>query len=224
MKLLFLGTGAADWTQENEYGERRRFSSALIDEILLIDPNPQALSALADCNKDQSKIRYILNTHRHADHYCKETVKALQKTGARLIKLKAGKQKRLGRYEITAVKANHGTAKRAVHFFIRDGEKTLFYGLDGAWLSYEEWRKIVEYRPDFAVLDGTIGFVDGDERIFEHNDLHMVLEMKKTLSPFVKRFCISHLARTLHPSQKQTEESLKDENVLVAYDGMEIEI
>ena len=224
MKLLFLGTGAADWTQKNEYGEFRRFSSALIDNELLIDPNAQCLDALNAYGKQQKNVSYVLNTHAHADHYDKNAVKTLKKQGAKLLKMKAGDKKRVGRYEITALPANHGTCKHAVHFLISDGEKTIFYGLDGAWLTYEEWRAIVKVRPDFAVLDGTIGFIGGDERIFEHNDLSMVLEMQKTLSPFIQRFCVSHLARTLHPSQAEVQASLQKEHILVAYDGLEVEI
>ena len=38
MKILFLGTGAADWPAEKPAGckEFRRLSSALIDDVLLI--------------------------------------------------------------------------------------------------------------------------------------------------------------------------------------------
>ena len=224
MKLLFLGTGAADWTTKNEQGEFRRFSSALVDETLLIDPNAQALEALVAYGKKASDVRYIINTHPHADHFNKDVVKALKKQGAKFVKLQAGQIKRLGKYTISALPANHKTAKTAAHFLISDGEKTLFYGLDGAWLTYEEWRAITKAKPQFAVFDGTIGFVDGDERIFEHNNLPMVLEMKKTLSPYIERFCISHLARTLHPAQKEVESLLHKEDILVAYDGLEVEI
>ena len=45
---------------------------------------------------------------------------------------------------------------------ITDGERTLFYGLDGAWLLYDEVQAIKEYKPDFAVFDATIGDIDGD--------------------------------------------------------------
>ena len=42
MELLFLGTGAADWNiSKRVEGEFfRRFSSALVDGALLIDPGP----------------------------------------------------------------------------------------------------------------------------------------------------------------------------------------
>ena len=51
----------------------------------------------------------------------------------------------------------------------------------------------------------------------------MVLEMKKTLEPYIERFCISHLARTLHSSHEDVAENMKKYNVEVAYDGYETE-
>ena len=42
MRLIFLGTGAADWPLERipDCGEYRRLSAAVIDGTLLIDPGP----------------------------------------------------------------------------------------------------------------------------------------------------------------------------------------
>ena len=76
---------------------------------------------------------------------------------------------------------------------------------------------------DFAVIDGTVGFIDGDYRIFEHNNLNMVLEIAKSLNKYVKQFCINHMAMTLHTDHNTLENKMSEHNILVAYDGMEIE-
>jgi len=89
---------------------------------------------------------------------------------------------------------------------------------------FEEVQAIKEHKPDFAVFDATIGDIDGDYRIFEHNNLNMVIEMRKTLMPYIKQFCISHLARTLHDPQVKIEERMKPYDIIVAYDGLELEI
>ena len=84
MKLLFLGTGAADWdikSPERQEGFRR-YTSTLVDGSLLIDPGPCVLEALQTFGADRSKIKYIINTHSHSDHYNKETVESLEKDGA----------------------------------------------------------------------------------------------------------------------------------------------
>ncbi len=226
MKITFLGTGAADWTLADPATaqEMRRFSSALIDDVLLIDPGPHVMAGLSDCGKKPEDIKYVINTHKHSDHYNEETLAELSKTGAEFIEFAAGDEKVLGKYTVKAYYGNHSTAAATVHFIITDGEKTLFYGLDSAWLMYEEVKAIKEHKPDFAVLDATIGDVPGDYRIFEHNNLNMVLEMKKTLDPFVKKFCISHMAYTLHTDHATLAERMKEDGVFVAYDGAEVEV
>ena len=226
MKILFLGTGAADWPLEKKEGmtEFRRLSSALIDDVLLIDPGPQVLEALKAYGKDPKAVRYILNTHAHPDHYNAETVRALEDTGAAFVPFAAGDEKTVGKYTVSAYAGNHATCENTVHFILSDGERTLFYGLDGAWLLYDEVQAIKRHRPNLAVLDATIGDIDGDYRIFEHNNLNMVLEMQKTLSPFVGRFCISHMAMTLHTNHAALSEKMAKYNVLTACDGMETEV
>lgn len=233
MNILFLGTGAADWPRvrpEEIFGqgsskEFRRLSSALIDKQLLIDPGPQVIEALEEYSVDLSNIKFVINTHRHGDHFSEETLRILCENGARFVEFVPGDDIMLGKYQIRAYAGNHATCQSGtVHFIISDGEKTLFYGLDGAWLNYEEYKAIKEYRPDLAVLDCTIGHVDGDFRIFEHNNINMVLEMKKSLEKYVGRFCISHMARTLHDDQNTLSEELKRCDVLTAFDGFLTEI
>lgn len=225
MRIFFLGTGAADWkaADHREWVGYRRNASVLIDNVLLIDPGPCVPDALATFGKDAKGIRYILNTHRHKDHYSFDTFACLQ--GAAFHPLKAGEAVQLGRYRVTALAANHGTScGGAVHFLITDGEKTLFYGLDGAWLLYTEVAAIKEARPDLAVLDATVGEALGDYRVFEHNDLAMVRLLKAALAPYVKRFCISHMARTLHTSHEALVADMARDGIEVAFDGLEIEI
>ena len=225
MKLLFLGTGAADWPRDKKKctGEYRRNSAALLDEIILIDPGPGVLDAAGEYGVDLTKIKYILNTHRHSDHYNPLTVARLLRLGAEMIYLKADEEVQLDQYHIRALAANHGTCAEAVHFLIDDGKSRLFYGLDGAWLMYKEIQAIKECMVDYAVLDATVGFGEGDYRVFEHNNLYMVEQMKKSLEPHVKRFCISHMARTLHTDHQTLAAEMEKLGIETAYDGMTAE-
>ena len=52
----------------------------------------------------------------------------------------------------------------------------------------------------------------------------MVLEMKKSLENYIGKFCISHMARTLHTDHKNLSEKMKQCNIITAHDGLEIEI
>lgn len=221
MKITFLGTGAADWTSPKENAEEyRRYSSALIDDVLLIDPGPQVIDALFEHDINPERIKYIINTHNHSDHYCHETVKQLISLNAIFYDFSEGESKKIGNYTVNAYKGNHATSEKTVHFIIKDGPDTLFYGLDGAWLLYEEFEAIKEFKPDLVVLDATVGDVDGDYRIFEHNNLNMIVEIKKSLDPYVKKFCISHMARTLHTAHSELCKKMKKHDIIVAYDGL----
>lgn len=82
------------------------------------------------------------------------------------------------------------------------------------------------HRFDAMVFDCTVGDMD-DWRLFEHNTIPMLRMMIKEIRhrDMVKEngvLIASHLARTLHGTQEQTQESLKPLDMLVAYDGMKI--
>ena len=225
MKITFLGTGAADWSPKKpETGEHRWLSSALINDDLLIDPGPSVPDAIKRYNIDVKKIKYIIITHRHGDHFNEETLKMLCDSGAELVEFSAGEERKVGKYTVKALEANHPTCVPTVHYIIDDGEKRMFYGLDGAWLLMPEVDAIKESRVDLAVLDATIGNRPGDYRIFEHNNLKMVVEMKETLSKYVDRFVISHMARTLHDPHDILSAQMEKEGILTAFDGMVLDI
>ncbi len=226
MKIQFLGTGAADWpnNKDGTMKEFRRLSSVVIDDCLLIDPGPSVLEALKELDVDISCVKYILITHRHKDHFSKEAFDVFLSQGAVLVEIDAGETAEFGSYTVRGYTANHSTAENPLHYLISNGEKSLYYALDGAWLMYDEFVAIKEYHPDYMVLDATIGDVEGDWRIFEHNNLNMVREMKKTLDKYVGRFCISHMAKTLHESRHELKENMNKSDIDVAYDGMIVNI
>ena len=116
MKLQFLGTGAADWSPKKpETGEHRWLSSALINDDLLIDPGPSVPDAIKRYNIDVKKIKYIIITHRHGDHFNEETLKMLCDSGAELVEFSAGEERKVGKYTVKALQANHPTCNTTVH-------------------------------------------------------------------------------------------------------------
>lgn len=179
-------------------------------------------NAIKEFSVDIKKIKYILNTHNHRDHFNIDVKDFLVSQGAEFIKVNDEMEFKIGNYKIKAVKGHHRIP--TMHYFISDEKTRIFYGLDGAWLMYNEVQAIKEHMVDFAVLDGTIGFIDGDYRIFEHNNLNMVIEMKKSLKQYVKRFCISHMAYTLHSEHKTLVSEMEKYDIDVAFDGLEIEV
>lgn len=242
MKIQFLGTGAADWKGVGpDWPGYRYFSSALIDGVLLIDPGPDVFDSSERYGIDISGVKYIICTHCHADHYSPGTVKKLEAAGAVFAGIKAGETAVLGGYTVKAYAANHGTCDGAVHFLIGRGDKAIYYALDGAWLLYNEVDAIKAGRllvcgdgavagrktapgVDLIVLDATIGDVPGDYRIFEHNNLNMVREMKLTLGGACSKYVISHMALTLHGPHGELAEKMLRDGIVAAYDGLSIEI
>ena len=75
-----------------------------------------------------------------------------------------------------------------------------------------------------CVIISDDGKIDGDWRIFEHNNLNMVLEMKKSLNSNIKKYVISHMAYTLHTSHDELENEMKKHDIITAYDGLTIEL
>jgi len=221
MKLLFLGTGGANWGVEFESRPDffRRESSAVINNELLIDPGKDVLEALDTFHVDRKGVKYILNTHPHEDHLCKETLKALQTCGAEFIPFKVGETKTFGRYTVTAYKGNHA-AIPTTHFLVSDGEKELYYGLDGAWLMPDAFHTVIDRRVAAVVLDGTYGF-DTFGGIFEHNNMGMIVEMSAVLKQYVGKVYISHLSSKYHPSHEVLVKQMSEYGVDVAYDGLE---
>ena len=215
MKLTFLGTGAADWSRPAPNGERRRLCSTRIGESLLIDGTRQILDILTD----PEAITHIVYTHEHGDHFDRGLWESLPharhlapfageglESVEPLIPFEAGGMK------LTAVRGNHSVP--VCHYLVEDGEKTLYYALDSAWLAYGEYAFLRGKTLDGMVIDATIGDGhEGDYRVFEHNSLAMVRIMVDSLrATGILRenapVFVSHLAFTLHPSSDELRASL----------------
>lgn len=206
MKLTFLGTGAADW-DINVYDsmpEFRRFSSALVDDALLIDPGPHVFH-FADKNGTPDLlcgVRDIIVTHSHADHFCPETVARLCEgrdctiwcspecmkvlnaklgneaaLGIRFRSTEIGKTYDIGEYRVTPLRSNHFATPgeiTRVYLIEREG-RILFYGCDSAWLPTETWNFLREQPVNVMVMELTCGeLATYDWRIFEHNTPEML--------------------------------------------------
>ena len=231
MKIHFLGTGAADWKQEEANPSRdfRRFSSILIDDVLLIDPGPCIPEFIQTfhCPTLLNQCKHILVTHTHKDHYCQSTVNNLPQ--AIVQPMKTGDILESEQHIIYAYAAHHGTSADAVHYVIEskmDGKK-LFYGCDGAWFYYETAMALQRHKLDLMIFDCTIGDITGDYRIFEHNNIPMVVQMKETFrrQKCCNRFMVSHMARTLHPvSHDEAAAILAKYDMETAYDNMILEL
>lgn len=158
LKVLFLGTGAADWKGvPDERGEYRRLSSILVDDSILVDFTPTDEDMIPEgCNPE-----VIFYTHSHGDHfnvmsglriglktvYCSATwAKRCQEQydrAALKLGLKAPKVIGLSTQEevtvngvtFKALPANHYTGnleEQAIFFLMIKGDKRVLYATDTA--------------------------------------------------------------------------------------------
>lgn len=251
-EFLFLGTGAADWSMEHKAEFFRRNSAALLNGNLLIDCGPHIFD-FAESAKDEhlyDTVTDVIITHSHSDHFCRESVLRLAENK----KLRIGcdghirgiigehknidfvpfapyEARSMGDYKITPLLANHHVVCRgdecAFHYIIETcSGKSIFYGLDGAWMLRPSWEEMKKHKFNLMVLDCTVGDMS-DWRLFEHNTvpmLRMITEGIRAAGMLSEDGIIaaSHLARTLHAEREETERILSTLGMVTAYDGKKI--
>jgi phosphoribosyl 1,2-cyclic phosphate phosphodiesterase len=148
IKILFLGTGAADWpapnypaTIDTPSGTSRGFASVLIDAHILIDCGATVPDALHHFGADVNAITDILLTHTHADHWNINALQQLlaQRTSTNPINLRAhpsalsllpqilgvnecpvvvGQTVSLPKMKITVLEANHDVGPETALHFL----------------------------------------------------------------------------------------------------------
>lgn len=239
MIIKFLGTGAADWSSRHaDMPERRRYTSTLIDERLLIDQTELIKDSLSEIQG----VDALIYTHSHRDHFDIDFQKTIAPKAVYAEKSWAADANaepitpyvpfEAAGFEILPLPANHSTprlSEQPLIYLIKGNGKTLLYATDGAWLLNGAYHAILSHKPlDAAVFDGTVGDAfPNDWRVFEHNTLPMVRTMRRSLidmnalKPDAKVF-VTHLARTLHPSQTELEENEKrlGGELIICRDGM----
>lgn len=83
MRLSLLGTGSADgWPNpfctcascdaERSAGRSRTSTSALIDDVVLVDVGPGTAQAIRNAGRTLAEVEHVLITHGHADHLAPE--------------------------------------------------------------------------------------------------------------------------------------------------------
>lgn len=251
MELLFLGTGAADFLPSLTDTDRftvdkdiRRSTVTLLNREVLIDCGPHLMDELQIHHVDAKKIRHILITHPHSDHFNPDCLRTLaihhpihvwhsqdwklpQIEHVTEHPMQIGQRYRVGRFSVTPLAANHDAG--ALHFSICGDKKRVFYGCDGAWLLHDTYYYMRKKQYDCMILDATVGDYEGDYRMAEHNSIPMIRSMCKSLLRWEAmnadtKIVLDHLARTLHKSHADTCQRVAQDGYMVAFDGMVLEI
>lgn len=253
MKVLFIGTGAADWDLGTRVGDEffRRLTAVKINDDFMIDCSADTADFINHNSGALDAVGNVIITHTHSDHYSPVAITSLLKKDVRVwaepeaekmilrdmphlteSKLTIFKENSVGGYTVIPVPANHSVndeRQTPLSYIISHGDKTIFWGCDGAWIPNRSWHEMKKHRYDLIVLDGTLGEENGDYRIFEHNNLAMVKEIAYVIhsQKLLKqngRIFISHISRYSHKSHEELCRQLANVNVEVAFDGLEIEL
>jgi phosphoribosyl 1,2-cyclic phosphate phosphodiesterase len=131
-------------------------------------------------------------------------------------------------YEIIPVRANHSIHSDPVNYIISKDGKTLFYAHDTGYFEPKTWETLEKLgKPlDLITLDCTACILTGwvDYHLSFDTFLKVVDEMKKRNIVDDKTIIVAnHFSHNGKANYDKMVEVASKENVIVAYDGMEIE-
>jgi phosphoribosyl 1,2-cyclic phosphate phosphodiesterase len=163
-------------------------------------------------------VTRTLRSPRHRDR--------LEQAALEVTTVRAGQRFRSGRYQVTALPANHAGDQAALLYIIHDGTRKLFYATDSGPLWERAWRIVAREAPfDAVLMDETVGH----NQYHQHQGLETFLRDRQR---FVDegwlaedaRFVAFHFSHQSNPPHADLVDYFAPHGVIVAYDGMEMEI
>lgn len=228
--------------------DARRASCALLDDHFLIDCGPHCTDSLRIAGIDPASVTNIFFTHLHGDHFNPENVRRIAdakqeplniwvREDAVLPDLGNVAVHRMKLYEkydgadglsVTSVDANHDQAAFPQWLLFERNGKRFLYATDGGWFINAAYNFLRKSDLSLLVLDATCGDYVGDFRMGEHNSIPMIRLMLPSLRTVGMlgddtKIVLTHLAPSLHKPHRETVEIAKNDGLIVAYDGMQIE-
>lgn len=251
INLRFFGTGGlgAARVRNKLSKDYRRFSTLLIDEKIIIDPSEDIfefvesflLSGILD------NVFDVFITHSHLDSFSVSAIESLAKRGrirvyasaalseelsgiggVEFIEISPFSLHKIDGYSILALPANHATDnphETPLNFLIEAQGKTIFYGIDGAFIDAGAFRVLKEIKLDVAVLDFALGLADFSAESAYHNNLKSVITTREILlssgvATESTKFILSHIpSGKKNPTHDEIVAALAELPFTPAYDG-----
>ena len=242
---LLRKTDCADRFDKNA----RRASCMMIGENILIDCGMHVMDSLRIAKVDVSKITDIFVTHFHADHFNREYAEKIaegksspvrlwcrQDTNIQplknidIIKMEEGVYYHVApSLNALSVYANHEESVFPNHFLFNIDETKVLYATDGAWILGRAIQYLKKKNIDVYIVDATCGDYEGDYRVGEHNSIPMIRLMLPSLKTNGiindnTKVILTHIAPSLHKPHDETQEIVKADGMIVAYDGMTVDL
>ena len=251
ISLRFFGTGGlgAARVRNKLSKDYRRFSTLLIDEKILIDPSEDIfeftetfmLSGILDDVKD------VFITHSHLDSFSASAIETLAKrtkirvyasetlkdeitsiTNVEFVQIDPFSLQKIGAFSVLALPANHATdipREKTLNFLIESQGKSIFYGIDGAFIDADAFRVLREITLDVAVLDFALGLSEYSAESANHNNLSSVCTVRDILlasgvATDDTKFILSHIpSGKKNPTHDEVREAIAELPFTLAYDG-----
>lgn len=140
--------------------------------------------------------------------------------------VKRGDTFQAGELTVTALAANHMEPEKALLYCISDGEKGIFYAHDSGWYPEETWQALAGRNLDLVNFDCTFG---PKSNRYGHMGIPEVLEAREKLweigaiGPEAK-CVITHFSHNSGLLHQELEEHVAGTGLIVAYDGMVMEL
>jgi phosphoribosyl 1,2-cyclic phosphate phosphodiesterase len=130
--------------------------------------------------------------------------------------------------KIVPVLANHSAGKdeTPLNFIISDESSTIFYGLDSGWFLPESYEFIKNFKFDMVIVESTFGLASIDRQHFDFEKVKKAAELFQDDALLKENGFImaTHLSPHHSPLHDEAEAYFENENVEVAFDGMERKI
>lgn len=142
--------------------------------------------------------------------------------------LEAYRTQRVGDYDVTPVRGNHGTA-HPYNYIISDGEKTLFYVHDSGWPFEETWDYFEKEKPHFDLV--SMDCCSGSEEEIDFKQ-HMCLgDNRRFRAELIRRgyadektvFVVNHFSHNGKNVLYDDHEIYEKEGFVMSWDGLTVE-
>jgi len=219
--LIILGTGAAEGIPAlfcecplcREAAARggkdfRTRASYQFGDTLKVDWPPDSLAQMQRCGLDYSRLRHLLITHRHHDHFFPADL-AMRQPGFSIVTtplhlygnsatlrgakralrhwrnhhltmhlLRPGDRLRVGDYQVLAIPAHHAPLEQAMNFVIQRSGFSVLVGADTGWWTEDAWSLLSGEHLDVVLMDCTYGSRNENQH---HLGAPVVIELKNLM-------------------------------------------
>ncbi|MFD0715794.1 MBL fold metallo-hydrolase [Paenibacillus sp. GCM10027626] len=127
---------------------------------------------------------------------------------------------------IVPLPADHDKSETCLLYYIERNGKTVFYGHDSGWFPEATWEWLKGCKLDLAILECTVGHAEYRNN---HMSVDAVLETREWLlaNDVLKadgKIVVTHFSHNAHLLHEDLEAIFAPHHIMVAYDGMKLEL